>query len=121
MDLDDLDLDWEQLLDDAERPTLAPVDDWLPEHDYFVEDDGQEFEDKEGFEQAKETLLHFIEDFGPLYPEHHPLHPAFEYEFRAFLHNEDYSYSPALIGKLVQHVKEAYDPRRESREGFTIS
>jgi hypothetical protein len=103
MDLDDLGLDWDKLLDEADSPKLAPVDDWLPEHDYFTEDDGQEFEDREGFEQAKETIQHFIEDCG-----HDPRDPQFEYEFRAFLHNDDYSYSPAVIKKLVEYVKAAY-------------
>jgi hypothetical protein len=118
MDLDDLGVDWDALLDEAEgrrglgvgATGMVMKDNWLPEHEYYEADDGQEFEDAEGFEQAKETIRHFIEDFGTraLYPEHHPSHPAFEYEFRAFLHNDDYSYSPALIAKLVQHVKDAY-------------
>lgn len=124
MNLDDLDVDWETLLDAAEGEKLSGVaitglvtglvmkDNWLPDHDYYEGEDGQDFEDQEGFEQAKETMQHFTDpDIFPasLWPEHQPSHPAFEYEFRAFLHNDEYSYSAALVAKLVQHVKGAYN------------
>jgi hypothetical protein len=97
-------VDWDELLDATDRKVqgIAAVncapDDWLPEHDYFLNDDGQLLEDAEGFEQAKDTLEHFILEHGA---GHRPTDTDFEYEFRAFLHNDDYSYPPALIAKVL--------------------
>lgn len=72
-------------------------DDWLPDHDYCEVDSG--LDDTETLQAAKDTLDFYIND-----ERHSPRDPDFERQFRAFLHNNDYSYSPATIQHVVASV-----------------
>ena len=78
----------------------APVSDsrdWLSEHDY-VEDDGQPEDDES--DALKDTLLFFVQEDG------YNLHaPDFELQFRAYLHNNDYSYSAGQVKRAIEQIK----------------
>lgn len=75
----------------------ATPDEWLPTHDYCEIDSG--LDDPETIQAAKDTLGFYIDE------EHNsPAAPDFEQQFRAFLHNNDYSYSPATIKHLISSV-----------------
>jgi len=70
---------------------------WLPTHDYTEID--SELDDEETLQAAKDTLEFYIVD-----ERNNPHAPDFEYQFRAFLHNNDYSYSAKTIKHLIATV-----------------
>lgn len=86
---------------DPEKGSSVPQHDqepeWLPTHDYTEID--SELDDEETLQQAKDTLEFYIVD-----ERNDPHAPDFEYQFRAFLHNNDYSYSPKTIRHLISSV-----------------
>lgn len=94
------DIDWDDLLESAETHKVAPQpeDNYLREHDYFTGDDGQPDDDVIG--EAVETLRHYVQDMG-----NDPNDPDFEFKFRAFLHNDDYSYDTRMIDRLLEKVQ----------------
>lgn len=70
---------------------------WLPTHDYTEID--SDLDDEETLQAAKDTLDFYIND-----ERNDPREPDFEYQFRAFLHNNDYSYSAKTIKHLIANV-----------------
>lgn len=84
---------------DGERgvPQHPDVLEWLETHDYT--DLNDQPDDPEEMQFAKDTMEFFLEDG------HKPSDPTFEFDFRAFLHNNDYSYSTATIRHLLDGVK----------------
>jgi hypothetical protein len=84
--------------EEAERvPQHHQEPEWLPTHDYTEID--SELDDEETLQAAADTLDFYIND-----ERHNPHAPDFEYQFRAFLHNNDYSYSAATIRHLIASV-----------------
>jgi hypothetical protein len=97
--IDQVDVWLEERIPDEEEKPLQPTspDEWLPEHDYLT-DDGQP--DVDDSEDALETLRFYVED------ERHPTASSdFEFQFRAFLHNNDYSYSADTVAHVLSRVK----------------
>ena len=71
--------------------------DWLLDHDYH-EDDGQP--DAEGDEAIRDTLQFYVEE------DRYDINdPDFEFWFRAYLHNNDYSYSLKAIRRVIDAVR----------------
>ncbi len=84
---------------DSEQLQKSTEPEWLPTHDYTELDDQPN--DPELDEMAKDTLEFFIETS----PQLNPGTPEFEFEFRAFLHNEDYSYPAKTIANTLNFLK----------------
>lgn len=70
---------------------------WLPTHDYTDLENDQP--DVEEMEAAGETLRFFIEE-----DRYDPHAEDFEFQFRAYCHNGEYSYSAATIKRLIASV-----------------
>jgi hypothetical protein len=67
-------------------------------HEYTVVDDQPE--DPEEWEMAQDTLNFFVNDLR-----YNPKDKNFENEFRAFLSDDDYSYSAETIAKLLESLR----------------
>jgi hypothetical protein len=67
-------------------------------HEYTVLDDQPE--DPEEWEMAQDTLNFFVNDLR-----YDPKGKDFENEFRAFLSDDDYSYSAGTIAKLLESLR----------------
>ena len=81
---------------DAKRYIEEQRLDWLDEHEYTETEDQL---DSDEIEQAEDTLEFFLEDSYVS-----PQDPLFEFHFRAFLHNNEYSYSQRTIKRLIASV-----------------
>jgi hypothetical protein len=92
--VDEVDQWLEDLLADKDE---SPKLDWLPEHDY-TEGDGQPDVEEDG--ALKDTLKFYLED------DHGSQDDDFEFQFRAYLHNGDYSYSAGSIRRLMSKLLE---------------
>jgi hypothetical protein len=73
--------------------------DWLLEHD-DVEDDGQP-DDDDGDQAIVDTLRFYVEEDG-----YDIQDPEFEFFFRAYLHNNDYSYPLKAIRRVIDRVRQ---------------
>jgi len=81
---------------DAQRYIDEQQLDWLADHDY---DESEDQPDADEAEQASDTMQFFLEDSYVS-----PQDPLFEFHFRAFLHNNEYSYSQKTIRHLIASV-----------------
>lgn len=73
---------------------------WLIEHDYY--EDGEEDNDPELEEALRNTLDFFVKE-----DRYSLSDPDFEFEFRAYMHNGDYSYPLKMISRVIQQARES--------------
>jgi hypothetical protein len=73
---------------------------YLAQHDYFEHDDGQPVIEDD-VDQMTVTAAFFMED-----RKISPKDPKFEFHFRAFLHNFEYSYNTQTVAETVKRLKE---------------
>jgi hypothetical protein len=90
----------ESIIGDSDAVRGVPQHDdmleWLETHDYTEANDQPD--DPEEMQFARDTMEFFLEDG------HHPSDPTFAFDFRAFIHINDYSYSAATIQHLLDSV-----------------
>jgi hypothetical protein len=83
---------------DRQRLDELKIDWLIDDHDY-LEDDGQP-EDEEDDEAIMNTLRFYVEE------DNYDINdPDFEFFFRAYLHNNDYSYPLKSIRRVVDKVR----------------
>ncbi len=81
---------------------------YLPEHDYF-EDDGQ-LPPEDEIDQVTVTAAFFIEDMQESGRKKFSAKDHdFEFLFRAYLHNGDYSYGRAVVTECLNRLREIRD------------
>ena len=73
---------------------------YLADHDYYEHDDGQPVVEDD-IDQVTVTAAFFMEDRGIS-----PKDPKFEFHFRAFLHNFEYSYNTQTVAETVKRLRE---------------
>jgi hypothetical protein len=74
---------------------------YLAGHDYFEHDDGQPVVEDD-IDQMTVTAAFFMEE-----QRISPKDPKFEFHFRAFLHNYEYSYNTQTIAETIKRLKES--------------
>ena len=94
-----------RVLDIPPRELQTEENSYLPEHDYYTADDGQPVVEDD-IDQVTATAAFYMEDEMENPLRLTPKDAKFEFHFRAFLHNMDYSYNPSTISETLRRLQE---------------